>query len=207
MPDCVLCGERILPETAERTGGRCMPCLQRRRVRLNDSQESEYLRIHALLTASGWPGDTPHIRTWLDIETELRRAIQRSSKEVHSALAIGTLTVRDCANTEEAALTIGRLRRQTTGRFAAQDIREVCAAQGDFVQFVVGDRKYEIGFNDKCRDRRSSLLATVNQALEATGVVQRFIPLPCEKSAWPIAFVTQDSYYKAIANGVIPSLN
>jgi hypothetical protein len=138
------------------------------------------------------------------MQTELRRAIQRGSKEMHVALAIGDLRVRDCANAEETALTIGRLRRQTLGRLAADDVREVCTVQGDVVQFAVGERKYEISFCDKNRDRRNNFLATMNQALEAAGVGQRLISLPSERSAWPVAFVTQSTYNQAVADGVIP---
>jgi hypothetical protein len=145
------------------------------------------------------------MKVWLDMETELRRALQRGSEELHSALAIDRLTVRDCANSEETALTIGRLRRQTVGRFAANDVREVCADVSDVVQFSVEDREYEINFRDKNRDRREGLLATMNQALKAAGVPQRFIPLPSRKSPWPIAFVTHASYDRAVADGVIPA--
>lgn len=182
-----------------------MPCSRRRRVRLNDPQESDYQRIRNLLVTSGWRDDLPHRRVWLDIETELRRAIQRGSKEIHVALAIGELTVRGCANAEETALTIGRLRRQTLGRLAAANVREVCTEQGDVVQFAVGECEHEISFCDKSRDRRKYFLATMNQALEAAGVAQRLISLPSNRSAWAVAFVSPSTYNQAVAAGVIPA--
>lgn len=123
------------------------------------------------------------MRVWLGTETDLRRALQRGSKELHVVSAIDKLTVRDCANAEETALTIGRLRRHTAGRFRADDIREGCTDQSDVVPFVMGDRGYKISVCDRNRERRNCFLTTMQQALETAGVAQRRIPLPSEKLA------------------------
>lgn len=144
------------------------------------------------------------MRVWLGTETDLRRALQRGSKELHVVSAIDKLTVRDCANAEEIALTIGRLRRHTAGRFRADDIREGCTDQSDVVPFVMGDRGYKISVCDRNRDRRNCFLTTTHCGCGATTHTAAQRKVGSEKSAWPIAFLTQDSDDTAVAGGVIP---
>ncbi len=181
MSTCRECATPIQEGTAQRTGGCCLPCTQRPRVNLNPEQLVVAERAIARLKALGWDLHEPSRRSWLDTVMRVQRAVRRGGS-VLAALAVLDLRAKDVGRADYAAATVGACRRASQGVFAAEDV-----TQGDAsVSFVSWGQTHS--FVVAGGDQRHAFLIALNQALDHSGSVARFVPVIVGKGPWRIAF-------------------
>ncbi len=198
---CSACEVPIQVETAERTGGVCMPCARRVKVRLNPADEERFAQVVHTLAHSGWEAGCSSRRRWLDTLPAVRKAI-RARTGVAVALSIAGLKVRDCASGEDACLSLGRLRSHSEGLFCAESVTEHSEDAGTQVAFECSGRSY--AFAVRQGDQRGRFLDLANTALTSAGVKQRFLLLGDHKGSWAVGFNEPAAMRHLQEQGLLP---